>query len=205
MHLDLLWQTPTTGGRRRGDDHNDDCGEAEPCRKKQCTLKIDSKKLLASLQWQSSMARSLVGSYIVCMIDNEMMVAHVMQNQEDIGFIMYFRNRFIICQGMLWTFSKGCESCSLVKFFIVPFWWLKWNNNHQWQRIIQFHCSVWSFSWVVAIQHIQITSIFYWQSISKEWNPLLFIYTKVKCTITILQCRTTADDANVILISITIL
>ena len=57
---------------------------------KKCTLKIDSKKLLASLQWQQSMTRGSVGSYIVCMIENEMMVVHVMLNPEDLGFFTYY-------------------------------------------------------------------------------------------------------------------
>mmetsp|Transcript_15137 Transcript_15137/g.32084 ORF Transcript_15137/g.32084 Transcript_15137/m.32084 type:complete len:362 (-) Transcript_15137:247-1332(-) len=55
-----------------------------------CTLKIDSKKLLASLQWQSSMARGSVSSYIICMIENEMMVVHVVLNPEDVGFFTYY-------------------------------------------------------------------------------------------------------------------
>eukprot|EP00584_Thalassiosira_punctigera_P004559 CAMPEP_0172539678 /NCGR_PEP_ID=MMETSP1067-20121228/10835_1 /TAXON_ID=265564 ORGANISM="Thalassiosira punctigera, Strain Tpunct2005C2" /NCGR_SAMPLE_ID=MMETSP1067 /ASSEMBLY_ACC=CAM_ASM_000444 /LENGTH=365 /DNA_ID=CAMNT_0013325403 /DNA_START=6 /DNA_END=1103 /DNA_ORIENTATION=- len=60
---------------------------ADPAR---CTLKIDSKKLLASLQWQSSMARGTVGSYIICMIENEMMVVHVVLEPEDVGFFTYY-------------------------------------------------------------------------------------------------------------------
>lgn len=55
-----------------------------------CTLKVDSKKLLASLQWQSAMSRGSVSSYIVCMIENEMMVVHVVLNPEDLGFITYY-------------------------------------------------------------------------------------------------------------------
>ena len=55
-----------------------------------CTLKVDSKKLLASLQWQSSMARGSVSSYIMCMIENEMLVVHVSLNPENIGFFTYY-------------------------------------------------------------------------------------------------------------------
>jgi HUS1 checkpoint protein len=55
-----------------------------------CTLKVDSKKLLASLQWQSSMTRSSVSSYIFCMIENEMLVVHVLLNPEDVGFFTYY-------------------------------------------------------------------------------------------------------------------
>jgi HUS1 checkpoint protein len=60
---------------------------ADPAR---CTLKMDSKKLLSSLQWQSSMAKSSVSSYIICMIENEMMVVHVVLNPEDVGFFTYY-------------------------------------------------------------------------------------------------------------------
>lgn len=55
-----------------------------------CTLKVDSKKLLASLQWQSSMSKGSVTSYIICMIENEMMVVHVVLNPEDVGFFTYY-------------------------------------------------------------------------------------------------------------------
>ena len=61
--------------------------QSDPAR---CTLKVDSKKLLASLQWQSSMARGSVSSYIICMIENEMMVVHVVLNPEDVGFFTYY-------------------------------------------------------------------------------------------------------------------
>ncbi|KAL3762640.1 hypothetical protein ACHAW5_007211 [Stephanodiscus triporus] len=61
--------------------------QVDPAR---CTLKVDSKKLLASLQWQSSMSKGSVSSYIVCMIENEMMVVHVVLNPEDVGFFTYY-------------------------------------------------------------------------------------------------------------------
>ncbi len=57
---------------------------------KKCTLKVDSKKLSATLQWQSSMLRGSVSSYILCMIENEMMVVHVVLNPEDVGFFTYY-------------------------------------------------------------------------------------------------------------------
>ena len=68
-------------------DEESSQSQTDPAR---CTLKIDSKKLLASLQWQSSMARGTVGSYIICMIENEMMVVHVVLNPEDVGFFTYY-------------------------------------------------------------------------------------------------------------------
>lgn len=71
----------------RVDDESHNATEEEV---KQCTLKIDSKKLLAALQWQSTMSRGAVGSYIICMIRNEMMVVHVMLNPEELGFFTYY-------------------------------------------------------------------------------------------------------------------
>ena len=71
----------------RVDEEEDSQSQTDPAK---CTLKIDSKKLLASLQWQSSMARGTVGSYIICMIENEMMVVHVVLNPEDVGFFTYY-------------------------------------------------------------------------------------------------------------------
>ncbi|KAL3784240.1 hypothetical protein HJC23_013527 [Cyclotella cryptica] len=80
---------PRVEEEEEASDH-DDGGAAVGRPKKKCTLKVDSKKLLASLQWQSSMARGSVGSYIICMIENEMMVVHVMLNPEDLGFFTYY-------------------------------------------------------------------------------------------------------------------
>jgi len=68
-------------------DEESSQSQTDPAR---CTLKVDSKKLLASLQWQSSMARGSVSSYIICMIENEMMVVHVVLNPEDVGFFTYY-------------------------------------------------------------------------------------------------------------------
>ena len=64
--------------------------EASPSKDKKCTLKLDSKKLLAALQWQQSMSRFTVRSYILCMIHNEMMVVHVILNPEELGFFTYY-------------------------------------------------------------------------------------------------------------------
>jgi len=71
----------------RVDEEGSQSQQTDPSK---CTLKIDSKKLLASLQWQSSMARGSVSSYIICMIENEMMVVHVVLNPEDVGFFTYY-------------------------------------------------------------------------------------------------------------------
>ncbi|KAL7537132.1 hypothetical protein ACHAXR_007609 [Thalassiosira sp. AJA248-18] len=71
----------------RVDEEESSQSQKDPAR---CTLKIDSKKLLASLQWQASMARGSVSSYIICMIENEMMVVHVVLNPEDVGFFTWY-------------------------------------------------------------------------------------------------------------------
>ena len=71
----------------RIDDQSESMQSQESAR---CTLKVDSKKMLASLQWQSAMTRGSVSSYILCMIKNEMMVVHVVLNPEELGFITYY-------------------------------------------------------------------------------------------------------------------
>lgn len=71
----------------RIDDQSEKMQSQESAR---CTLKVDSKKLLASLQWQSAMTRGSVSSYIICMIENEMMVVHVVLNPEELGFVTYY-------------------------------------------------------------------------------------------------------------------
>jgi len=56
-----------------------------------CVLKLDSKKLLSSLQWQSvlSLGRN-VHSAILCMAENEMLVLHVLLNPRSLGFFTYY-------------------------------------------------------------------------------------------------------------------
>jgi len=71
----------------RVDEEEESQSQSDPSK---CTLKVDSKKLLASLQWQSSMARGSVSNYIICMIQNEMMVVHVVLDPEDVGFFTYY-------------------------------------------------------------------------------------------------------------------
>mmetsp|Transcript_10591 Transcript_10591/g.15808 ORF Transcript_10591/g.15808 Transcript_10591/m.15808 type:complete len:364 (+) Transcript_10591:1-1092(+) len=61
-------------------------GDNEPAR---CTIKVDSKKLHACLQWQATMARS-VSSAVLCMVENEMLVLHIMLNPGDVGFFTYY-------------------------------------------------------------------------------------------------------------------
>lgn len=61
---------------------------AEPSR---CTLKVDTKKLSSCLQWQATLLRDhTVGSALLCMVDNEMLVLHVSFNPDSVGFFTYY-------------------------------------------------------------------------------------------------------------------
>lgn len=56
-----------------------------------CVLKVDSKKLYACFQWQASLAFGrAVSSAVLCMIENEMLVLHVLLNPGDLGFLTYY-------------------------------------------------------------------------------------------------------------------
>lgn len=55
-----------------------------------CILKVDSKKFLSCLQWQSLLGRSIVHSAIICMVENEMLVLHVLLNPRSLGFFTYY-------------------------------------------------------------------------------------------------------------------
>jgi len=58
----------------------------EPAR---CTVKVDSKKLHASLHWQATLGVRDVSSAVLCMWENEMLVLDVTLNPE-IGRFMYY-------------------------------------------------------------------------------------------------------------------
>lgn len=62
---------------------------AEGAQPPRCTLKVDTKKLSICLQWQATMLRT-VGSALLCMVDNEMLVLHVSLNPESVGFFTYY-------------------------------------------------------------------------------------------------------------------
>lgn len=57
----------------------------------QCTLKVDSKKLHACLQWQQTLiiGRS-VSSAVLCMVENEMLVLHITLHPGSFGFFTYY-------------------------------------------------------------------------------------------------------------------
>lgn len=54
-----------------------------------CCLKVDTKKLSTCLQWQSTMSKA-VSSALLCMVENEMLVVHVLLNPASVGFFTYY-------------------------------------------------------------------------------------------------------------------
>jgi HUS1 checkpoint protein len=54
-----------------------------------CILKVDTKKLSACLQWQATMSK-LVSSALLCMVENEMLVLHVLLSPVEVGFFTYY-------------------------------------------------------------------------------------------------------------------
>lgn len=77
---------------------HEDCKSSQPSQDPQttpttqpakCTLKVDSKKLHASLHWQGTLAPKDVSMAVMCMWENEMLVLDVSLNPE-IGRFMYY-------------------------------------------------------------------------------------------------------------------
>jgi len=54
-----------------------------------CILKVDTKKLSTCLQWQATMSRT-VSSSLLCMVENEMLILHVVLNPSVVGFFTYY-------------------------------------------------------------------------------------------------------------------
>lgn len=54
-----------------------------------CTLKVDTKNLSVALQWQAATSRA-VSSALLCMVENEMLVVHVLLNPASVGFFTYY-------------------------------------------------------------------------------------------------------------------
>ena len=73
---------------QEGNTNNNNNDETQTIQ--QCTVKLDSKKLYASLHWQATlnMARD-VSTAVLCMWENEMLVLDVTLNPE-IGRFMYY-------------------------------------------------------------------------------------------------------------------
>jgi len=55
-----------------------------------CCIKIDTKKLVACLQWQQASLIPNVSTALLCLIENEMLVLHVTLNPEHLGFLTYY-------------------------------------------------------------------------------------------------------------------
>ena len=56
-----------------------------------CTIKVDSKKLNSCFQWQTSLTMGrAVSSAVLCMVENEMLVLHVLLNPDELGFFTYY-------------------------------------------------------------------------------------------------------------------
>ncbi len=56
-----------------------------------CILKVDTRKFLACLQWQSSLfIGRAVSSAVLCMVENEMLVLHVTLFPESVGFFTFY-------------------------------------------------------------------------------------------------------------------
>jgi hypothetical protein len=54
-----------------------------------CILKVDTKKLSAALLWQAHMVKT-VSSALLCMVEQEMLVIHVLLNPASVGFFTYY-------------------------------------------------------------------------------------------------------------------
>jgi HUS1 checkpoint protein len=69
----------------------EDCKAHEGEAPAKCTLKVDSKKLLACLNWQSNLfIGRAVSSAVLCMVENEMLVLHVTLFPESVGFFTFY-------------------------------------------------------------------------------------------------------------------
>jgi HUS1 checkpoint protein len=54
----------------------------------ECSVKVDCKKLTACLQWQQQ--TGLASSALLCLVENEALVLHVLLNPADVGFFTYY-------------------------------------------------------------------------------------------------------------------
>ena len=73
--------------------HEDDEDEAEEDDLVQCTIKVDTRKLALCLQWQqplSSSLPSLASQAVLCWVENEALVLHVMLEPSGVGFLTYY-------------------------------------------------------------------------------------------------------------------
>lgn len=59
------------------------------CQSEECTVKVDTKKLLASLQWQGTCS-VWVSSTVLCLVENEMLVVHAKLHPSSVGFFTFY-------------------------------------------------------------------------------------------------------------------
>ena len=69
-------------------DEEQESGEHPPDPNATCTLKVDSQKLWTCLQWQQS--SHFVQSCRLCMVENEMLVLHLLLHPHPLGFFTYY-------------------------------------------------------------------------------------------------------------------
>jgi len=55
-----------------------------------CTVKVDTKKLWASLQWQQQPLLGWISSALLCLVENEMLVVHAVLHPPSVGFFTYY-------------------------------------------------------------------------------------------------------------------
>ena len=67
---------------------HEDCKESVS-NKTSTRVKIDSKKLSASLQWQQHQSQ-MISSALLCLVENEMVVLHVNLSPVNVGFFTYY-------------------------------------------------------------------------------------------------------------------
>lgn len=69
----------------------EDCNPHEGTEPAKCTLKVDSRKFLACLNWQNNLLIGrAVSSAVLCMVENEMLVLHVTLFPESVGFFTFY-------------------------------------------------------------------------------------------------------------------
>jgi hypothetical protein len=69
----------------------EDCQAQQDGTTAKCILKVDSRKFLACLHWQSSLfIGRAVSSAVLCMVENEMLVLHVTLFPESVGFFTFY-------------------------------------------------------------------------------------------------------------------
>lgn len=64
--------------------------DIRPGGKDPCCVKVDTKKFWTALQWQQPSILPNVSKAILCLVENEMLLIHVMLNPESVGFLTYY-------------------------------------------------------------------------------------------------------------------